>query len=190
MGVPSYHGVYTVSRVRALLEKWIATHNLTLTAQNLRRTNTTGFQNAIADTGGYELWRKRLGQQLSPNCPVAKGRKFQHLAMDELIQRNHLVQEMPWRHPFDLLVDDNITIDVKGANRAADGGFSFQLRNNTGHDLDCNFLVLACQDSDDITWFIVPSTFVQDRYHLWLYFGNKTTQWTVYKESWDLVANI
>lgn len=187
LGVPAPSRGWTIQTLGQALRAWAEHHGLVLTCSNLVATGHSGLACAICELGGYSLWRGKLGQTLNPDSSVARGRHFQEEALATLQEHGHKTHLMPWRHPFDILVDDTLRIDVKGSKRYSRGHFAFSLRQpQSGHRLDCDIVMLGCENSS-ITWYIIPRSKLGNRQGVAIFPLSPRSMWTDYHEAWHLM---
>ncbi len=122
-------------------------------------TNSNGLNNAIARHGGYLYWANKLGLSQS-RCETRTG-FIGELTIKEILEnKGYEVKKMPCKHPYDLLVNGNIKIDVKAANvyNSPEGWSSYSFRIAKDNPT-CDIYVLICNDSKKI--MVIPSKFLK-----------------------------
>lgn len=72
------------------------------------------YHNKIVRTGGYEVWARRLSLEFK-DCETYMGKAYESIGLKILQERGYKVENMSTGHPFDLLVNDNVKIDVKSS---------------------------------------------------------------------------
>ena len=77
--------------------------------------NTT-LANAIRRNGGFYKWSDSLGLKVK-NCETQTGKGYEKIAIEILKNKGYTVERMTTKYPFDLLVNNNISIDVKVAKQ-------------------------------------------------------------------------
>lgn len=185
LGLPPLQPKWDHDSLEQALRDWVQEHGLTLTSKHIRATDCCVLSYGIDNFGGYVYWRSHLGQRLDPASPVSKGRYFEWQAFCALQAHGHTAQTMPWRHPFDILVDGKLRVEVKGSNTTGRyGHFQFCFRQSNGHNLDCDILMLACK-RDGIEWLIVPLEAVGDRQGV--YVASDYGKWAAYHEAWYIM---
>lgn len=70
------------------------------------------LHNAISKNGGYRFWANKLGL-VSKESETQLGQSMEDLSVHILSENGFKVQRMTTKYPFDLLVNDNVSIDVK-----------------------------------------------------------------------------
>lgn len=79
-------------------------------------TNNSKLVNAIKRHGGYLQWSARLRLHQS-DCETRTGFNAEIKIKEILEKKGYKVENMTCKHPYDLLVNENIKIDVKAANK-------------------------------------------------------------------------
>ena len=75
----------------------------------------SGLTNRIIKTGGFREWAERL--QLNKKlCDSETGYKYEQFAMKLLKEKGYKVEKMSTQHPYDLLIDDSVKVDIKVSN--------------------------------------------------------------------------
>ena len=70
----------------------------------------------VSRSGGFKCWALKLGLELKES-ETTKGWKYEEKALKDLTDRGYNVKEMTTKHPYDLLVEENVRIDVKVSSR-------------------------------------------------------------------------
>lgn len=81
----------------------------------------SALTNAIRRHGGFYKWSNNLGLEVK-NCETQTGKGYEEIATRLLEDRGYKVTRMTTKYPFDLLVNDNISIDVKVAKQYENKG--------------------------------------------------------------------
>lgn len=71
--------------------------------------------NKISKTLGYYGWAEQLGLPMKPS-ETQTGKLGESYIADWIAQKGHAVQRMTTRHPYDLLVDGVVKVDVKNVS--------------------------------------------------------------------------
>lgn len=77
-------------------------------------TKNYALANKIRRSGGFEYWANKMNLRIK-SSETKFGTRFEKIIKRLLEQKGYKVEEMPHRHPYDLLVNDNVKIDVKVA---------------------------------------------------------------------------
>jgi hypothetical protein len=120
--------------------------------------NNSTLHNKIVRTGGYRKWADALNLEIKES-ETKTGQDFEEIAMDLLIGRGFEVEKMTTKHPFDLLINKTVKIDVKSGRPYLLNGsrcHSFGINKKQG---SCDiYIILALDETDNIErTFIIPS---------------------------------
>ena len=124
-------------------------------------TGNKALTNAISKRFGWYKLAEYMGLEIK-NSETTTGKMAEKLAENILIENNFSVERMSQNHPFDLLVDNCVKIDVKASHLyTCENGsyYSFAL-GNINHS--CDFYMLVELDDNDkvVRVMIVPSVFI------------------------------
>ena len=124
-------------------------------------TKGHALNNAIRRRGGFRMWAEKLGLELK-NSETKLGNNHEYYIKDDLLDRGYTVEKMSIKHPYDLLVNNNIKIDVKAShiyNYAHGKYYSFNLE-KTHHN--CDIFIFVCLDENEgvVKKLIIPSKFL------------------------------
>ncbi|WP_252233748.1 hypothetical protein [Clostridium sp. ZS1] len=90
---------------------------------------------------------------------------------------------MTTKHPYDLLVNDNVKIDVKSSNKylssAGWNSYSFNLEK---FNPTCDIYIIYCIQDEKL--LIIPSKFLKQTQ---LCITDKTSKYDIYKDRWDYI---
>ena len=145
-----------------------------------RVTNNGKLTSAISRRGGYKCWAKKLNLSQS-ECETRIGLKEELYIKTFLESKGYKVEKMSTRHPYDLLINGNIKIDVKAANKYTSptgwSSYSFNLEKNSP---TCDIYVIRClQDNKTL---VIPSKFLKQTQ---LCITNKESKYDKFKDRWD-----
>lgn len=141
------------------------------------------LSNAIRRSGGFYGWAERLGVPIKES-ETKTGDTYELLASSILISKGYLVRRMSVRHPYDLLVNDGIKVDVKVSRAYMLKGVS--LVNTVGLSKEfatCDLYVVFLLDENgnlDRT-MVIPGHEVKHKY---LNIG-KDSKYNKYIDRWD-----
>jgi len=155
------------------------------TVEMQRVTGNTTLANAIARRGGFNKWAKKLQLSLS-KCETRIGEYGENLIKDFLQDQDYKVEKMSSKHPYDLLVDGTIKIDVKTSNifKSSSGwsSYSFNLEKSNP---TCDVYVFICvEDKIPVKTLVIPSKFLNQTQ---LCITNKESKYDIYKDRWDYI---
>ena len=145
-------------------------------------TNSTSLCNAINKRGGFNHWANimTLGQS---ECETRVGLSGELKVKDKLEELGYKVEKMSIKHPYDLLVNGNIKIDVKTARKYNSGkewsSYSFNLEK---YNPTCDIYVFICVE--DEKYLIIPSKFLKQTQ---LCITDKKSKYDIYKDRWDYI---
>ena len=121
-----------------------------------------GLCNKISKTGGFNYWANKLGLKLK-NSETSVGLHWELLCLSYLKGIGYNVEKMSTRHPYDLMVNKNIKIDVKTAYLyTTKNGASFYTFNLEKKYPTCDIYICYCLNSDETInkTYIIPSALI------------------------------
>ncbi|NFI30656.1 hypothetical protein FDA37_00070 [Clostridium botulinum] len=141
-----------------------------------------GLACAISRRGGFKKWSNKLNLSQS-DCETRTGLKEELNIKTILESKGYEVEKMTTRHPYDLLVNGNIKIDVKAANKYSSpigwASYSFNLEKENP---TCDIYVICCLQDEKI--LVIPSKFLKQTQ---LCITDKTSKYDIYKDRWDYI---
>jgi len=147
-----------------------------------RVTGDSKLTNAIRRYGGYLYWATELGLSQS-ECETRTGFKGEIKIKEMLEHKGYLVEKMSVRHPYDLLVNKNVKIDVKSSHKYKSplgwSSYSFNLKKSNP---TCDIYVIWCIEDEKI--LVMPSKFLNQTQ---LCITNKVSKYDIYKDRWDYI---
>lgn len=84
------------------------------TAEELKSIGKNSLHCKISRTKKYSGYAKELGLSLK-SCDTRTGNHYEEYAESIIKLRGYQVERMTTKHPYDLLINDNVKIDVKSA---------------------------------------------------------------------------
>lgn len=156
------------------------------TSVDINKANgNSALSNAIARHGGFEGWANKLGLEQS-NCETRLGLKGEYFIKETLESKGYEVEKMSVKHPYDLLVNNCIKVDVKTAKKYISMcnseyyTFNLEKKNPT-----CDIYILVClNNNEDVTEiYIIPSIKLNQTQ---IAIG-KETKYACYKDKWEYV---
>lgn len=126
-------------------------------------TNSFGLSTVISKRGGFKYWADKLGLEMK-RSETGLAKKYENFIFELLESKGYNVTKMSMRHPYDLLINDNIKIDVKVAKpyvskiNSIYHTFNLEKRNPT---CDIYIAVALNFDSTIDRLFIIPSKYLK-----------------------------
>ncbi|MCR8641444.1 hypothetical protein NV379_02130 [Paenibacillus sp. N1-5-1-14] len=107
---------------------------------------------------GYRFWAEKLNLEIKQS-ETQLGQDYELVAIKMLEEKGYKVERMTTKHPFDLLVNDSIRIDVKSAS-------AYDLKGSRCHTFGINkrygscdlYILLALNEESDVIerTFVIP----------------------------------
>lgn len=128
-------------------------------SNEMRKVVGNGLPMKVSRTGGFVHWATKLNLPIK-NSETEMGRRFQLVARQLLINKGYDVALMSTKHPYDLLVNQSIKIDVKSAKPYHCRDNSFHTFNLEKKNPTCDiYMVFALTNTEEIErLLIIPST--------------------------------
>lgn len=148
--------------------------------------NDSSLSNKVSKTGGFKVWAKKLGLELK-DSETAMGNKYEYVALDELEELGYNVKKMTTLHPYDLLINDAIKVDVKVAKRYYyDNKNYYHTFNLEKKYVAYDFLIAYCLGNNESVEkvLIIPTFDIMDKTQLSI---GKVSTYDKYKDRWDLI---
>lgn len=145
-------------------------------------TKETSLCNAIMRNGGVKKWANILNLSLS-ECNTRTGQDAEYKIKSILENKGFKVDKMQLKHPYDLLVNDNIKIDVKISNKyKSDKGWNSYCFNLEKKYPTCDLYILNCNDDNKI--LIIPSKFLKQTQ---VCITDKESKYDKFINRWDYI---
>lgn len=129
----------------------------------IKVTKNHKLTNKIAKSGGFSKWAERLALEIK-SSETKFGKTYEHNLKKYLECNGYKAEQMTVKHPYDLLINDYIKVDVKAGRRYYYDDknyyytFNLEKRNPT-----CDIYICLCindeQRIDKI--LIIPSKFLK-----------------------------
>lgn len=143
-----------------------------------------GLACKISKTGGYKYWADKLNLKMKYS-ETKLGREYEEKIMKLLQSKGCKVEQMSIKHPYDLLVNLNIKVDVKVSNLYRGEKGEFHTFNLEKHNHNCDLFICVCVTDDEIVkTLVIPSKFLMGIKQLSL--GN-TSVYDVFKDRFDYI---
>ena len=148
-----------------------------------------GLACKISKHKGTVYWAEKLGLPLSYS-ETSFGNKFEIIAIADIFENTSLKSvQTSSRHPYDLLTDNSVKIDVKVAkafeNNCKAKAFSFNLEKR---EPTCDIFILYCLN-DDETYkkvLIIPSCSLSGQTQLGV---GENSKWDYFQEKWNYILD-
>ena len=142
-----------------------------------------GLACAISKTGGFEYWANKLG--LPQGYSETKiGVQAEKDIADELKAKGYGVELTSTKHPYDVLVNGCVKIDVKAANTSMIRGCPVHAYRLAKRQHTCDFYIFREIDTDST--YIVPAHLCNGQVQVEM--GIDSKKYEPYKEAWDLIG--
>lgn len=149
--------------------------------------NGDSLTNKVTRTGGSFKWAKRLGLPMKQS-ETKLGVYAEKYVANLLRSSGFTVEETPVRHPYDLLVDGCVKIDVKAANISYVRNDKIRAYRLSKRQPTCDFYVL-CEIDDEVVSriFVVPSSVVSGQTQIEMGFAK--TKYAKYIDKYSLISD-
>lgn len=147
-------------------------------------TRSYGLGLKVTRNGGTNYWADKLGLELK-NSETKFGNEWEIKMKEGLERRGYMVEKMSTKHPYDLLVNNNIKIDVKASRYYHKDNFKFHSFNleKKYHNCDIFIFVGLADEADDIEKIlIIPSKYLMGKKQLSV---GLTSKYDKYQDRWD-----
>jgi len=141
------------------------------------------LSNKLAKTGGFNMWADKLGLEVKKS-ETQLGHRFESEARTLIVDLGYTTQRMSVKYPFDLLVNDKISVDVKVAKSYISNGSRVHTVGINKKYATCDlYLIFALDKNENIErTFIIPGC---DLKVTSMNFG-KDSVYNIYLNRWDL----
>jgi hypothetical protein len=146
-------------------------------------TKDSRLVNAIKRHGGYLFWAMKMGVPQS-ECTTRTGLQGELLIKNILETKGYTVDKMSVKHPYDLLVNGNIKIDVKVSHKYKGKYGQYYTFNLEKSNPTCDLYVLICEENEDQNFLIIPSKFL----HQTQISVSNNSKYYIYKDRWDYIC--
>ncbi len=132
------------------------------TANELKTIGRNDLHCKISRTKKYSGWAEHLGLELKQSETV-KGQKYESKLKKRLESKGYKVEDMTTKHPYDLLVNKNVKIDVKvSAPHYHFGSRCHTFRPSKKHPTCDLYICIALDEQEKFEKvFVIPSKFAQ-----------------------------
>lgn len=141
-----------------------------------------GLANAISKNGGFEYWANKLN--LPQGYSETKIGKQAEAAMVGILKRLGFAPERTTtKHPYDILVNGCIKIDVKAANTSLIRGSEVHAYRLSKAKHTCDFYLF--HEIDTGITYVVPAHICNGQVQVEM--GVDSKKYKPYKEAWELI---
>jgi len=143
-------------------------HSLSLsrmpTADELKSVGRNDLHSRISRFGTYRGWAGKLGVDLKESH-TNDGQEAEFEVAELLRNKGYIVEHMTTRHPYDLLIDGAVKIDVKMANEYFIKESRVHTFNLVKNKPTCDIYIMVANGSEKSPkrTFVVPSHHVQQQ---------------------------
>jgi len=182
------HGIkWTDEKVKDELEKVIKALNLNRMPSRseiekvMQSASLTGH---ISKTGGFKNWAEKLNLYIK-DSETKLGREYETRTAELLKTKGYEVERMSMKHPYDLLVNLNIKIDVKVSNLYRGPKGEFHTFNLEKYNHNCDLFICVCVTDEEIKKvLVIPSKFIMGISQLSV---GSTSIYDVFKDRYDYI---
>jgi hypothetical protein len=128
--------------------------------------NSEKILNLIRRNGGYRRWAEELDLELK-DCDTKLGTDFEFIIMNSLIEKGFKTDKMPFKFPYDLLINDVTKVDIKTANLFFDKNRNRSMYkytiNKEYHTCDFYIFVALKDDNSILKTLVIPSHIINSQ---------------------------
>lgn len=156
-------------------------------AEMIEVLGSKGLASKISKHKGTVFWAEKLGLPIKYS-ETSFGNKFEIQAISDIFEHTglHSVQTSV-RHPYDLIVDNSVKVDVKVSkefiNNSNSKSFTFNLEKR---EPTCDIFILYCLNDDESyrKVLIIPACSLLGQTQIGV--GNES-RWDFYKDRWEFI---
>jgi hypothetical protein len=138
---------------------------------------------AIQKNGGYEFWAKKLGlEQKYSESRI--GLEYERRIAEKLRKAGHVVEETSVKHPYDLLIDGCVKVDVKVANTSKVRGSDVHAYRLSKKHHTCDFYI-CCENDAFKDIYVIPANMVSGQTQIDM--GVHSRKYEHYKDAFYLI---
>lgn len=152
-----------------------------------RITQNHKLISAIAKRGGFNYWSEKLKLEQS-KCETRLGQFGENYIKNLLESKGYYVENMGIKHPYDLLINENVKIDVKTSRAYKPkntnwSSYSFNLEKSNP---TCDIYVFVClnDEKEVVKILVIPSKFLHQTQ---LCITTDKTKYDTYINRWDYI---
>lgn len=145
------------------------------------------ISNLLCDKGGTEYWANKLGLPLKKSCTTF-GNRFEKIALEDIRVNTGLDCEYTTpHHPYDILVDRTVKVDVKASKLYSGNKHSFQCTFNLEKkNQTCDIFLFYCLDVNYEIYkkLVIPSTVLSGQKQVGI---GQQSKWDIYIDKWGII---
>lgn len=147
-------------------------------------TGKTSLVSIIGHKGGLYKYAKKLNLEVK-RSETQTGKGFEVIAIDMIVNKGYEVKRMTTKYPFDLLVNNNISVDVKAARSYINNGSRVHTVGINKKYSTCDIYIIFLLDKADE----IERTLIIPGNELKLTSLNlgKDSKYNKYIDRWDLI---
>lgn len=145
-------------------------------------TGNYALANAIQKNGGYEFWANKLGLE-QKHSETKVGVEYERRVADALREHGHNVLGTTVKHPYDLLVDNCVKVDVKVASTSLVRGSKVHAYRIAKRQHTCDFYI--CCELDTGGTYVIPANMVAGQVQIEM--GTDSQKFGHYKDAFYLI---
>ncbi len=150
----------------------------------IKQVAGNGLGCAISKKGGFRFWANKLNLK-TKQSETKLGQDYEEKILELLNSKGYDVERMSTKHPYDLLANQNIKIDVKVSNLYRGKKGEFHTFNLEKHNHNCDLFICVCVvDGKIVKTLVIPSKFLMGIKQLSL--GN-TSIYDSFKDRFDYI---
>lgn len=148
-------------------------------------TNDSALTNKISKTGGTKYWANKLNLDLK-DSETKLGQEWEMYVKSELDNLGYEVEKMTTKHPYDLLVNNNIKVDVKVSRYYKGKGFKYHTFNMEKKYHNCDIFICIGLDEEDhvVKILVIPSKYLMNKKQLSVGIESKYDK---FNDRWDYI---
>ena len=146
----------------------------------------TALVKKIGAAGGFEAWANKLGLSRKP-CESVLAVQYEKHAKKTLEEKGFNCELTSVKHPYDILVNGGVKIDVKVSNLVAIGDSKAYTFNIEKKQPTCDLYVAYClNDNKEIAkTYIIPAPILTGKSQLSV--GVNDSKYDAYLDNWNLI---
>lgn len=146
----------------------------------------SALTNKISKTGGFESWAKKLKLSQKP-CESMLAIQYEKYTKKVLEEKGFNCELTSTKHPYDILVNDAVKIDVKVSNLVAIKGSKAYTFNLEKKQPTCDLYIAYClgEDKEIVKTYVIPAPILSGKCQLAV--GVNKSIYDVYLDNWNLV---
>lgn len=149
-------------------------------------TRNSALTNKISKTGGFYKWAEKLDLKIK-DSETKLGYAYELEIRDRLRSMRYIAETTGVRHPYDLIVNNAIKVDVKVAkpyvNKKTGRFHTFNL-GKSPHTCDIYIIVALDEEGIEEKILIIPSKCIQEIKQLSI---GKVSIYDIYKDKWSYI---